>query len=83
MYPNRRPQETPDGTRADGQPATHKDKLRAWLDDLERQQFYGSVTCKFEHGHVTYVRLEQGFKPQDLNIQSETPRTYEQTQRLA
>jgi hypothetical protein len=67
---------TPDGSRADGQPATHKDKLRAWLDDLERQQFYGSVTCKFEDGHVTYVRVEQGFKPQDLTIQSGTPRNY-------
>ena len=53
-----------------------KEKLRAWFDDLERQQFYGSVACKFENGRVTYVRMEQGFKPQDLNIQSENPRNH-------
>ena len=52
------------------------DKLRDWFDDLHRQRFYGSVTCKFEHGHVTYVRMEQGFKPQDLqqNTLSGAPR---------
>ncbi len=53
-----------------------KQKLRSWLDDLERQQFYGSVTCKFEHGVITYVRMEQGFKPQDLKIQSDNPRNH-------
>jgi hypothetical protein len=56
-----------------------KEKLIAWLNDLERQHFYGSVACKFEHGRVTYVRVEQGFKPEDLNIQSETPRNHVRT----
>jgi hypothetical protein len=65
--------ETLVGLRADGKPETNKAKLRAWLDDLEKQHFYGTVACKFEHGHVTYVRVEQGFKPQDL---SETPRNH-------
>jgi hypothetical protein len=55
-----------------------KEKLVAWLDELERQKFYGNVACKFEHGRVTYVRVEQGFKPEDL-IQSENPRNHVRT----
>ena len=50
------------------------ERVKHWLNDLERQQFYGSIVCKFEHGRVTYVRMEQGFKPADLTIQSENPR---------
>jgi hypothetical protein len=58
-----------------------KEKLRAWLDELERQQFYGNVVWKFEHGRVTYVRLEQGFKPDELNIQSGIPRKHDSNYR--
>ena len=50
------------------------EKLRAWFASLERDRFYGSVTCKIENGRVTYVRLEQGFKPEELSTQSGDPR---------
>ena len=52
------------------------EKLRAWFAALERDQFYGSVTCKVECGRVTYVRVEQGFKPEELTSQSGDPRIH-------
>jgi len=50
------------------------EKLKAWFASLERDRFYGSVTCKIEGGRVTYVRLEQGFKPDELSNQPGDPR---------
>jgi hypothetical protein len=49
------------------------EKVRAWLAALEVERFHGSVTCKVENGRVTYVRVEQGFKPEELKVQSGDP----------
>jgi len=50
--------------------------VKDWLDDLERQRFYGSATLKIEAGRVTYIREERGMRPEEL-VQSGNPRTDE------
>jgi hypothetical protein len=41
--------------------------VKQWLDDLERQRFYGSATLKIEAGRVTYIREERGMRPEELS----------------
>jgi hypothetical protein len=36
-----------------------------FLDDLERQQFYGSVELKFEAGRIVLIRKTETIKPND------------------
>lgn len=41
----------------------------AYLKDLSKQRFWGTITVKFEGGAVVHVRQEQNFKPSELSGQ--------------
>ncbi len=41
--------------------------VKQWLDELERQRFYGSATLKIEAGRITYIREERGMRPEELS----------------
>jgi hypothetical protein len=43
------------------------ESVKQWLDELERQRFYGSATLKIEAGRITYIREERGMRPEELS----------------
>jgi hypothetical protein len=49
----------------------------AYLEQLSRTMFWGSVTLKFEGGRIVHIRKEENLKPTDL---SGTPRKVYETQ---
>ena len=41
------------------------DRLRIHIEQLERQEFYGSVELKFEAGRIVLIRKTETIKPND------------------
>jgi len=48
-------------------------KVKAFFDRLTHDRFWGAVTCKFEDGHPVFVKTEQGWKINELDL-SGTPK---------
>ena len=43
------------------------DKLNELLREFARDQFYGSLEIKFEHGQVVLIRKSETFRPTAAN----------------
>lgn len=46
--------------------------VRAYLDRLEKEQFYGTVSVRYEAGTAVHIRREESILPSNINI-TETP----------
>ncbi len=44
--------------------------ILGFLRGLGREQFWGSITLKFEAGRVVHVRREENLKPEELSRES-------------
>jgi hypothetical protein len=54
-------------------PSTNR-SVRAFLDRLEREHFYGIVAVRYENGNAVHIRREESILPTHL---MENPETHE------
>lgn len=57
-------------------PAPRDDSVIEYLQGLQAQGFWGSVSFKFEGGRVTHIREERNLKPGEL---SGGPKAYDKS----
>jgi len=52
-------------------PDTIRRSVRAYLDRIEREHFYGVVALRYENGNAVHVRREESILP--ANLPTEIP----------
>ena len=52
-------------------PDTIRRSVRAYLDRIEREHFYGVVALRYENGNAVHVRREESILP--VNLPTENP----------
>jgi hypothetical protein len=52
--------------------------VRAFLDRLEREHFYGVVAVRYENGNAVHVRREESILP--ANLSTENPNNEQRNQ---
>ena len=59
-------------------PDTIRRSVRAYLDRIEREHFYGVVELRYENGNAVHVRREESILP--VNLPTENPNNDQRNQ---